>query len=290
MLIDSPTPLLKDLWINGGSTIGLTVNSTLQFTTGFNSGSSANGIFNLTINAGGTFQKTTGTEQVSFARSAGSQVTVNQTGGKFLVASGASLQLTNNATATATYNLSGGELNAGLYLNPGAGTVNFNWTGGSLTATNIGLAALNNSGTGVFNVGGTDAVGTTFLFAGNVLYTQGSDASTVLDFASDSSYDKVETTVAGGTLSLDGTIELNLLSSYVPTEGLTFDVMKAADIINNGFTLTGTGLEYFTYEIVTSGQYEVLRLTAVPEPSVMGLLAGSVFLTVLCKRRRLVLG
>lgn len=264
--VNSTTAIINHLTVNGAGTVGLTIDAdgTLQFVGRLLAGASVNGIFNLTINSGGTLQQTAGSDQVTLAKSGSSVTTVNQSGGKFIVNSEASLWLTSNATAAVTYNLSGGELNGGLYFSPGVGKTNFNWTGGSLTAQNIGFSAIHNSGACVLNVGGTDAVGAMAFYTTGARYTQDSGASMRLDMASASSYDAV---TCAGTVALAGTINLNLLSDFVPTEGLTFDVITASDITDNGLTLSGTGAKYFKYAIVQDGSNKVLRLTAVHEPS-----------------------
>lgn len=191
------------------------------------------------------------------------------------------------STSTGILTLQGGSLTA-TALQKGTGTATFDWAGGALSVATTNLATMANTGTGNLAVGGAGTVGTFGLQTGTTTaYTQGADASMSLDFASDASFDTIG--IGLGTalnMSLDGTISLNLLAGYTPTMGATFDVITATSIANNTFVLGGNGASYFTYEIVDLGANDVLRLTAVPEPSACALIAAVGVMGVLFRRRR----
>jgi autotransporter-associated beta strand protein len=97
-----------------------------------------------------------------------------------------------------------------------------------------------------------------------------------------SDYDWID---VGGTATLGGLIEINLIGPFTPSAGMTFDILTAAGGITNvdlsgvTFALSGTPLmpeAYWVPTLVDLGSgAEALRLTlGVPEPSSLAILVG----------------
>jgi hypothetical protein len=265
------------------STANINTGATLT-TAGLRAGQTGTGLLNI---AGGTVNVTGVSGQVAIvAGSTGSGTITISSGGEYI--SDINLTMASNASGTGTVNLQNGTMTIRGALLKGGGTANFNWTGGALSVDTTNLATINNTGTGIFAPGEVGSVGSFSLEAGaTTAYTQGANASLALDFASDVSFDTIS--VGAGTalnMTLDGSISINLLAGFIPTLGETFDVITATSLIDNGFELSGAGAGYFTYEIVDVSGNDVLRLTAVPEPSVSLLLAAVGVYGVVFRRRR----
>lgn len=273
---------------NGANTSVTNVNTGATLTiAGLRAAQTGTGTLNI---AGGTVNVTgAGSNSASITGGAAGNGTITiSSGGQYI--SDIGLTMANNATGTGTINLQSGTMTIRGTLNRGNGTGNLNWTGGTLSVQDTNLATINNTGTGTFAPGEVGAVGSFSVSAGTVTYNQGVNAFLNLDFASDASFDTIS--IGAGTalnMNLAGTLTLNLLADYIPTDGMTFDVITATTIVNNGYILAGNGASKFTSEIVTVGSNQVLRLTAIPEPSAFGLiLAGVLGVIVLHKRRRAV--
>lgn len=239
----------------------------------------------LTVNGGLVRVTGSSSQTASIAGGAGGVGTLVISGGQYI--SDIGLTFANNATGVGNLTLSSGTMIVRGSFTKGSGTANINWTGGTLSVQSSNIS-INNAGTGVFAPGEVGAVGSFSVVSGaSVSYTQGADAFLNLDFASDALFDTVSIGAGTGLIvNLDGTIVLNLLSGYVPTEGLTFDVITATDIVDNGFTISGNGASWFTSEIISVSGNDVLRLTAVPEPSTYALLAAVGVMGLVLRRRR----
>lgn len=180
-----------------------------------------------------------------------------------------------------TYDFEGGVLTTPL-IRGGTGTSAFNWTGGTLHATNVNFA-LDNLGTGVLAPGAS--VGKTTILGD---YHQGPDASYQVEIAGrgtpGTAYDQV---VVQGNATLAGSLAIDLLGSFNPVFGDTFDVLTATGAITlAGLTLTGDrplGLGWDLWVIdQPGGAGQILRLGAVPEPgslllAALGLLGMAVY-------------
>lgn len=270
---------------NPGALATLTLNSgALINTTGLNNAANG-GTSSVTINAGARWN--VGSNGVRVVNSAGATGTISVNGGD-LISSG--IFIVGGASAmTGTLNFSGGTIQATTLQKAAGSTVTFNWTGGNLIVPETNLPTINNAGTGNLVVGGISTVGTFVLqAAATTTYTQGENASLTLDFVSAASFDTIG--IGAGTalnINLDGTIILNLVAGFTPTAGQTYDVITATSIVDNGFVLGGNGASWFTAEVLDFGGTDVLRLTAVPEPSVIGLaLLGVVGLVGMKLRRK----
>lgn len=267
------TPQFNIIQLNRtGASLAVNTGGSLTMTSNLNIGQATGITASVTIGGGAL---TVG-GALGIAASAGSTGTLTVNSGTLAVVG--TLTNASNATGTGTFNLNGGTVTVNAF-NSGSGTANFNWAGGTFTfaSTNRNI---NNSGTGILAPGGVGTVGTMTYSTGvnsTLSYSQGASAASTFDFASDLSFDKIVRTGTGvdtGTLSLTlaGTVNLNLLGGYTPTVGMTFDIMTATTITDSGFVLGGNGAGLFTYEIIDGPTSDILRLTAVPEPGVWALL------------------
>lgn len=102
------------------------------------------------------------------------------------------------------------------------------------------------------------------LDAGAILEVElaGSNGDASIDF------DRYDIT---GDAVLNGMLEILGYAGFDPAYGEYFDVLSAVSIDAAGLTLSG--LDTFTYEILPDGDYELLRLIAVPEPGSLAILA-----------------
>jgi len=108
---------------------------------------------------------------------------------------------------------------------------------------------------------------------------------------------------ASGAASLNGTLNLDLINSFVPTLGATFDILNASSVAGTFPTVTGTSInssEHFTVVYnsnnvtldVVSGAAAPLGwgrtgpTSATPEPTTLLLLGSGLLLTAQCARRR----
>jgi fibronectin-binding autotransporter adhesin len=207
------------------------------------------------------------------------------------------------AGSTNTFTLSGtGKLitNNISILNTAA-TNTFNFIGGTLNANNVSIPLVNNGGTlapGLINFAVSDtngatlnAIGTTF-FTGNNNYTQNATGIYAVDIASLGSNDLIDAGAGTntGSITLAGSINVNLLSAFDPAIGSTFDI-ATADTLNSLAVVNGTtpGGNLFQQSIVTGGDgRQVLRLTVVaaPEPGTMAALGLSSLAFMLRRRSK----
>lgn len=281
----SGTFLTVQLQNAGANAATLTLNSGAVLNSTALNNAANGGTSIVTINTGAIWN--VGATGVRVANSENSTGTITVAGGQ-LLSSG--IFIVGGATAmTANLNFSGGTIQT-TSLQKGAGsTANFHWTGGTLITPETNLPTIDNIGTGRLAVGGIDTVGTFVLRSGaTTTYTQGADASLTLDLVSATTFDTIA--LGAGTalhLDLDGTVELNLLAGFTPIAGQTYDVITATTITDSGFVLGGNGASWFTSEIIRAGSTDILRLTAVPEPSTLalGLLATAGLITLKLRRK-----
>jgi hypothetical protein len=233
---------------------------------------------------------------VKAGTSAGASTTVNQSAGTVSVystgyAGTGELRLVtaNTTTGTAIYNLSGtGVLDTEVLSkgNAGNASAQFNATGGTLVIRNmIYRFGLNSAGAG-FNQGlatlEIGAINTVkAINIGNATnamdYTVGTGGTIDFDIASASSFDSIlqygnYANTAGATLKVD------LLGSYTPTVGTTFDVWKfntMSGTYDNGsgaFGVLPAGWAASWVDTNADGFKDTLRLTFTPEPATITLL------------------
>lgn len=204
-----------------------------------------------------------------------------------------------SGTVKGTFNFTGGTLKAAT-ITPGSGNgsnvgdvAKFNWTGGTLHVDTFAMTLDQNGGilapgnspgmsiiTGDYNQANLNSATYEVELNG---FDQGDQT-----LADGFGYDFVD--VAGNAV-LDGILKAVLLDGFMPTFGSTFDVLTAASItLGANFTLdqsmASLSSGYFTAEIISGGNGQILQLQVVPLPTggMMGLgLLGAVSLL---RRRR----
>ena len=252
-----------------------------------------------------TASATTGTGQLNLGRNgavaAGNPGTSSGaytlSGGDFTAAQ---LRYGNNAAGAATgstnaFNLQGtGTLVVGAISIVNANALNsFNFTGGTLKATTVGIPINNNGGTlspstlffgsATTNAPATAAevemspVGTTTFTLANT-YNQGPTGTLAVDLSAPATNDFVSIGADPAlfvTANIAGTIRVN--SMFEPSLGSVFDILAADDVINTAAVIGQTpGGKLFSSSVVPGADgREVLRLTVVPEPGSAGLLVGA---------------
>lgn len=206
-------------------------------------------------------------------QSLGGTGVITQTGGTVTV-SGV-LGITHSGSDHGTYSLQGGTLTAAT-MNMGSGTAAFDFTGGTLHAGTVNFDLTNAGG---LLAPGSSGIGTTDI-KGN--YVQTATGNTEVEIGSDSLFDLITVSGAGKSASLDGTLTLSLLNSYIPTLGQTFDVLTAETItLGQTFTLdsllaslpSNEKWGYHVTGVAGSGQTLQLEVQSIPEPSAIVLTA-----------------
>lgn len=277
---------------NGTLTVGsgdtFTVNGNL---TNFASGTLTGGIYNLTgiLKFNGAAITTNDATITLTGTGAGIQ---NQTGanallgfnnngalGSFTLASGASF----TTTQTSFTNAGIFDINTGTTFKGGA-AFNFTQTGGTSTIdgmlTSSSLGSVNVNGGSLFGIGtlnenvvdsatitpGNSATSTGTL---NVKDTYSQTSTGALDIALDGTttgkFDVLNITKAA---TLNGTLNISLVTGFVPTIGSTFDILNASSITGTFATITGTSInsnEHFT--VTVNGTDVVLTVVAGPGPA-----------------------
>jgi autotransporter-associated beta strand protein len=133
----------------------------------------------------------------------------------------------------------------------GSGSVNVN-AGAALAGTGIIAGAVTSAGTvapGLFPEGTLHVLGN---------YSQSSSGKLEIDLLSQSSFDKLQ---IGGSMSLDGDLEISLVGGYVPEFGTQFDILDFTSVTGAFSSLTlpllASGLQWDTSQIYTSGVLSV---------------------------------
>ncbi|MDB5328842.1 MAG: hypothetical protein JWM57_4411, partial [Phycisphaerales bacterium] len=199
---------------------------------------------------------------------------LNQSGGLLRAGSAVIIGGTTNA---GTYTMSGGVLATPLLIKGTAGGA-FNFTGGTLHADTIGFSFVNQGGTIApgselalqlmasasmpdinNNVEAISAIVGSTHVVGNLTLQSG---TLQIDLASLGSFD---TLVVDGTLILGGALDVRLVNGYLPQVGDRWQIGSA------GLATGAFASVPLNFAIETSGGN--VFLTAVPEPSALGLLA-----------------
>ena len=147
-------------------------------------------------------------------------MTIGTSASNYIRANAITLGGTNS---TGTLNYGGGTFYAGS-ITKGAGTANFNWTGGTLSVDTFGSSAtpfsLNNTGTGTLATGSsTGTIGTSTIY-GN--YTQGSAATTAIHIAGNNPVTGNDQVNISQAANLAGNLSLQLTNNFVPSVGQNF--------------------------------------------------------------------
>lgn len=184
-----------------------------------------------------------------------------QSGGTVDVLSPNGLQLTSekgDPNATGIYRLTGGVLNitgagestAGIAK--GAGQGSFEWNGGTLNASSVGVD-LNNAGSGNLSPGGDDEVGSTRLISEtSQTYTQGSTARLTINIAGKKDFDQIVWQTAQSSavqLAAGTTIEVKLLKNYQPKAGEIFEIIIADNLTVKNIKLSGAAANRFSVKV-----------------------------------------
>ncbi|MGB2820539.1 MAG: PEP-CTERM sorting domain-containing protein, partial [Phycisphaerae bacterium] len=201
---------------------------------------------------------------------------------------------------TMTITLDGGLLDltgGSMDLGP-ASPPSFSFTGGTLKdvggfddTLNQGILVMGMpQGDGVLapggSIGGTSIAGDYNLVSGSLEIEIQSPGST-----GGTDYDQVELTAPASTASLDGTLEVVLLGGYLPAYETTFDVVTANSVLlGPRFVLDESGApmpagRYFDASVAGLAGGQALRLTVLPEPATLALLALGA-LVVIRRRKR----
>lgn len=164
--------------------------------------------------------------------------------------------------ATGTLNLASGSL-AAPFLEAGQGTSALVWTGGTLKSGGSDLGKIENTGSGILDIGGTDIVNGAFLHKGSSqVYQQGPEASMRVEIESAKSFDNFVSEGPSGQVVLNGTIEIHLLKNFRPRAGEQFDIIAASKVTDEGIKLSGPAGANFQAQVVDKDGGQVLRITA----------------------------
>mgnify|MGYP003310949379 CR=1 FL=1 len=143
-----------------------------------------------------------------------------------------------------------------LDISAALGTVNFYHS----VQDTAGGGGINNAGT----LGGSSSIG------GDL----NSDGTLLVQIAG-SGHDSLE---VGGVATLNGTLAVELAGDYTPSAGETYTVLSAGSLVDDGIALGGSAAGLFNLEVAGGS----LVLTAIPEPSTIGLIGLAVALLAAC--------
>ncbi len=198
--------------------------------------------------------------------------TVNQSGA---IVRAATSVVIGGASVPSAYNLSGGTLSTALLSKGNAGS-SFNFTGGVLHATTVAFSLANNGGTIAPGSDATNqaitaasmkdasgAVPTTPSLTG-VTTIQGdlalNSGKLEIELASAASgqFDRV---IVTGALTAGGVLDVNLLGSFVPVIGASFDILDFTSV-TGAFTLDlptlPVGRSWYAGNLLTTGDLSVV--------------------------------
>jgi hypothetical protein len=279
-----------------------------NFNIGF--GTNAHGTYNL---SGGSVLLNTAAATVVLAVGNRGVGIVNQTGGSFFIKAGNGFVQLGRNVATGTgwgyYNLSGGSLAVGrlifgdaagiagstnifnlsgtgvvrvgtIYVKNTSASNSFNFTGGTLLVTNLGMSLRNSGGLlnpTFFDFGNavdTESLASniiaTLTFTNPVTSFVQEPAGTLAIDISSSGNDVVDLGAGSalGTAALAGTLKIHFVNNFNPPPGVFFDILTADSVTNTaaieGSTVDGNRL---APSITTAPDGRaVLRLTVVEPP------------------------
>jgi hypothetical protein len=190
----------------------------------------------------------------------------------------------------------------GTLSTTGAGAIHIN--GGNVFG-NGGNFSGNTTDGGTFNIGDKILTAGTETVTGT--YTQNSGGALDIDIGGTTKGTQFDQLTISSAASLNGTLNLDLINSFVPTVGETFDILNAGSVAGTFATVNGTSInstEAFTvlYNMPTKtvtldvvsvpgasaflGRGKDGPASATPEPSTLFLLGSGLLLTGHYARRR----
>jgi len=253
-----------------------------------------NGLGSFATNA------STGNFTVAGGRAISDSATAFSNAGTLTVGQSSSLSLTGT---TATYTQTGGTTTVDGTLTAKGGMT---FSGGSV----FGNGGTLNAGTKTVTNGATFNIGDKTMTAGSEAvaggYTQSSTGVLAIDIGGQTAGTQFDQLTISGAASLNGTLNLDLINSFVPTLGETFDILNASSVAGTFSTVNGEAInstEHFTVlynmpaktvtlDVVsgaaTSGAFlgRSGPASATPEPSTLLLLGSGLLLVARCARRR----
>jgi len=183
------------------------------------------------------------------------------------------------AGGTGTYMLHGGLLKAGTITQTAGSTLDF--SGGTLDARIVDFALTNQGGT----LSPADGAGITETHGDYIQEVLGTFLVELGGLGQGTEHDWVDVT---GSSTLEGLLDVSLITGFVPYAGDYFDILAATGTITENLTLIGDQPgEGFWWLWVLDGDAggQILRLQVSPEPSTL-VLAAMAFLGIARRRRR----
>ncbi len=203
------------------------------------------------------------------------------------------------AGSTAEVNITGGTLYLGREVTIGdAGNASIIVSGGTLTgSTESPLEGRFGYGRGIDSLSIGTGTGTGLLkIVGNkgtvYIYKNSTTANVTVGTNGTLAFDIDDATVSalmvqGGTTTLGGIIDLDLINGYTPAPGAVYDLITGPNtIVDNGFSLAPGDEAFWSLSIIgTAGSGQTLQATYVPEPAGLALLAAAA--PIFVRRRRM---
>jgi hypothetical protein len=212
----------------------------------------AEGLVNVT---GGSFQ--TGSLSVGVA----GEGIMNVSDGTVKVDSG--LTIGETPDGQGTFNLTGGVLDmSGSAMVFGDGDAAFNFDGGTvLNASSVDFDLVNNGGT----LAPGDPIGTTTVNGSYFVVNADSSLAIQLGGTADGEFDKL---IVTADLLVDGSLDVSLMESFLPSAGDSFDILDFATISGAfaqvNLPALGGGLTWDQSNLLTDGSLSIIGGGAVP--------------------------
>lgn len=254
-------------------------NSVTQYVVGIGAGGS--GVY--TLSGGGTLVSNDG-----YIGAIGATGTFNQSGGMHVVSNLTigEVPILTNSGGNGIYNLSGGNLVAGVIDTVTDGTAQFNFTGGTLAVGTFIGNLVNNGGT----LAPGASPGTTVVQSD---YTQSATGILSIELGGTDVglFDVLQVT---GTATLGGDLDVAFWNGFSAAAGDSFDIVSATNLLGGFDTLNlatlGTGLvwsvDYLYDQDLAGTDYVRLSVQAVPEAETYAMMLAGLGLVSWAARRK----